>query len=226
MGCDRAGRLRVDSSVARKDGRRGGGAEHEGQRDEGAQVVAVTGATVADPQIERTFEAFYAVHSGRLVGQLYLVAGSLEEARDCAQEAFARAWLHWDRLRRDDANPVAWVHQVGYRIAISGWRRRQAHRRALHRSGLPDPAAPPSADAVAVARALSHLPEGQRAVIVLPYYQDLPVEEIARILELSPSGVKSRLARARAALDPLLSDRAPGGSGPGRSIDGGERSGV
>jgi RNA polymerase sigma-70 factor (ECF subfamily) len=156
-----------------------------------------------------TFEAFYAANAGPLVGRLYLVAGSMDEARDCVQEAFARAWVRWDTLRRHDSNPAAWVHTVAYRIVISGWRRRQAQRRALHRHGLPDPVPAPSPDAVAVAEALSRLPAGQRAVIVLHYYEDLSVEQIANALKLSPSGVKSRLMRARAALAPLLEEHEP-----------------
>jgi len=156
-----------------------------------------------------SYDEFYTAHAGRLVSQLYLIAGSMEEARDCVQDAFARAWLHWDTLSGDGANPVAWVHTVAYRIAVSGWRRRQAQRRALQRHGPPRAAPPPSPDAVAVAAALSRLPAGQRAVIVLHYYQDLPVDAIAQALKLSPSGVKTRLVRARAALAPLLRDDAP-----------------
>jgi RNA polymerase sigma-70 factor (ECF subfamily) len=154
-----------------------------------------------------SFEDFYAGHAGRLITQLYLVAGSMEEARDCVQDAFARAWLHWDELRRDGANPVAWVNTVGYRIAVSGWRRRRAARRALDRSGPAQVIPPPSPDTVAVAAALARLTPGQRAVVVLHYYADLRVEEIAAALNLTPSGVKSRLARARTALGPLLSER-------------------
>lgn len=160
-----------------------------------------------DPEAaERSFAAFYAAHAGQLVARLYLVAGSMEEARDCVQDAFARAWLRWDTLSRPEANPVAWVHTTGYRIAISGWRRRQAHRRAVERHGAPRPAPPPSPDAVAVASALAQLPPGHRAVIILHYFEDQPIERIARVLALTPSGVKSRLARARVALAPLLAD--------------------
>jgi RNA polymerase sigma-70 factor (ECF subfamily) len=156
-----------------------------------------------------SFEEFYTANAGRLVAQLYLVAGSMEEARDCVQDAFARAWLHWEALSRPDANPVAWVHTVGYRIAISGWRRRQAHRRALERHGTPRPAPPPSPDAVAVAAALAELPPGHRAVIILHYFEDQPIEQIARVLKLTPSGVKPRLMRARATLAPLLAEHDP-----------------
>jgi RNA polymerase sigma-70 factor (ECF subfamily) len=154
----------------------------------------------------RGFEDLYAAHLARLVTQVYFVTGDVEEARDCVQEAFARAWLRWDRLSREVSDPIAWVSTVAYRIAVSGWRRRQVSGRAVRRLGPPPPMPGPSADAVAVTRALAGLPHGQRAAIVLHYFVGLRVEEIAGVLGLTASGVKSRLARARAALGPLLED--------------------
>jgi RNA polymerase sigma-70 factor (ECF subfamily) len=59
---------------------------------------------------------------------------------------------------------------------------------------------------IAVRDALAALPQGQRAALVLHYYEGLPVEKIATVLGLSVSGVKSRLARGRAALVPLLDE--------------------
>jgi RNA polymerase sigma-70 factor, ECF subfamily len=48
------------------------------------------------------FEAFYAGTVGRLLGQLLPVTGDLHEAEEVVQEAFARASLHWTRLRDYD----------------------------------------------------------------------------------------------------------------------------
>jgi len=208
-GCDRTRCWRVEGPTGSREG---SDDEHAGGDVDGGTTAA---GTAPDEQ-HVTFERFYTAHAGRLVGQLYLVAGSMDEARDCVQEAFARAWVHWENLRHQNTEPVGWVYTVAYRIIMSRWRRSQAQRRALHRHGQPPPEPPPSADAVAVARALAALPAGQRAVIVLHYYQDLPVDEIARALGLSPSGVKSRLMRARAALAPLLADGDPSANHPSR----------
>jgi RNA polymerase sigma-70 factor (ECF subfamily) len=61
---------------------------------------------------------------------------------------------------------------------------------------------------VAVRDALARLPQGQRAALVLHYYYEgLSVDTIARTLGLCPDGVKARLSRGRAALQPLLADR-------------------
>lgn len=79
------------------------------------------------------------------------MTGDVEEARDCVQEAFARAWLRWDGLARAH-DPVAWVYTVSYRIAVSRFRRTMVHRRMVGRlaAGDRDAALPgPSPDAIA-----------------------------------------------------------------------------
>ena len=158
---------------------------------------------------ERSFEELYAGNADRLVTLIYLVTGDVEEARDCVQEGFARAWLRWNTLRHGAEDPVAWVYTVSYRIAVSRFRRAVTHRLALRRLGARacDDALPgPSADVLAVRDALARLPQGQRAVLVLHYFGGLTVEAVAGTLGLSVSAVKARLARGRAALLPLLSD--------------------
>jgi RNA polymerase sigma-70 factor (ECF subfamily) len=49
---------------------------------------------------DRDFDEFYAANYGRFVVQLYAVTGSLPDAEDAVQEAFARASVHWDALAR------------------------------------------------------------------------------------------------------------------------------
>ena len=154
-----------------------------------------------------SFEEIYVAAADRLVTQIYLVTGDVEEARDCVQEAFARAWLRWRSLCRGHDDPVAWIYTTSYRIAVSRFRRRLARDRAVRRLAAPAPSDKPSPDAVAVRDALARLPHGQRAALVLHYYEGLTVEAIARILMITPSAVKARLSRGRAALLPWVSDR-------------------
>jgi len=62
------------------------------------------------------FEDFYQANYPRLVGQLTVVTGSLEDAEDAVQEAFARASTRWARLRAYDV-PEAWVRRVALNLA-------------------------------------------------------------------------------------------------------------
>jgi RNA polymerase sigma-70 factor (ECF subfamily) len=164
------------------------------------------------------FETCYASRAPALVAQLYFATGSLEEAQDCLQEAWARAWVRWPSLVKGGDDPAAWVHTVAWRLAVSGWRRRKRYLVALRRHGQPPDEPGPSPDAVAVRDALSALPMGHRAVLVLHYYESLTAEEIGRVLDLPPGAVRTRLSRARAALRRELGDVT--GVTPGMHVTG------
>jgi RNA polymerase sigma-70 factor (ECF subfamily) len=62
----------------------------------------------------------------------------------------------------------------------------------------------------AVARAVLELPDTQREVLILAHYEQLPLGEIARVMDIEVTAVKSRLQRARAGLKELLAAYAPG----------------
>ena len=150
------------------------------------------------------FEAFYRANYARLVGQMVPVVGDVHEAEDVVQEAFARASLHWSRVRGYHA-PEAWVRRVALNYALSGLRRARSRRLVVERLGRPAEAVPAaSAEVVDMVAALRQLPLRQREVLVLYYVVELPVEEIGRQLRLPVGTVKSRLARGRTALARLL----------------------
>ena len=145
-----------------------------------------------------SFEEFYAGVFNRLVGQLFLVTGSLAEAEDVVQEALTRAAGRWGRLRDYDV-PEIWVRRVAMNLATDGFRRSR-RRLLLAARLLPDPHPPPPLDGVVIAEALRGLPIAQRKAVVLHYLLDLPVEQVATELGVPVGTVKSRLARARSAL--------------------------
>ena len=71
---------------------------------------------------EEEFDDFYATSFTRVVGQLYAMIGNRDEAQECVQEAFVRAWAHRRKLDRTE-HPEAWVRTTAYRLAVSRWRR-------------------------------------------------------------------------------------------------------
>jgi len=152
------------------------------------------------------FDAFYTASFTRVVGQVYAMIGDRDEAQECVQEAFARAWSHRAQLEKAHA-PEAWVRTTAYRLAVSRWRRMVRSRRAPDRA-LQDgpPTAPPDPDRVALVAALRRLPEEQRRAIVLHHLADLPVAEVAAETGAPVGTVKARLSRGRAALALLLDE--------------------
>ncbi|MFI6937060.1 RNA polymerase sigma factor [Streptomyces sp. NPDC050287] len=159
----------------------------------------------------RVFDDFYAAHVRRLTSQMYAMTGSLAEAEDLVQEAFARAWQNWEKVS-GYADPGAWVRSVACRIRVSVWRKGVNRLTAHRRHGVPDEVRGVSADYVAIVAALRRIPYEQRRAIVLHHLVGLSVEETARETEVAPGTVKARLSRGRQSMAQHLSDIA--GEGP------------
>jgi RNA polymerase sigma-70 factor (ECF subfamily) len=166
---------------------------------------------------EATFDEFYSASFQRITGQVYAMIGNRDEAQECVQEAFARAWAHRRKLDRAE-HPEAWVRTTAYRLAVSRWRRTTRGRRPVDRAlGAPTETAPPSEAHVALVAALKQLPEAQRQALVLHHIADLPVHDVAREVGVPEGTIKARLSRGRAALAALLADDRPGGLQEGAS---------
>ena len=155
---------------------------------------------------EREFDDFYTASFTRVTNQVYAMIGNRDEAQECVQEAFVRAWAHRRQLDRAQ-HPEAWVRTTAYRLAVSRWRRVALSRRSPDRAvGLATEAAAPSESHVALVAALRQLPEAQRQALVLHHIADLPVQAVAREVGVPEGTIKARLSRGRAALAALLTD--------------------
>ena len=145
----------------------------------------------------------------RLVGSLTLYCGDPDVAEECAQEALARACQRWRRVRELDV-PGAWVHRVGLNLANSHFRRARYERRARERAeaGATAPATPDVDTALTLRAAVAALPRRQRTALVLRYFADLPVAEVARLMSCRDGTVKALTSQAIASLrsDPRLAD--------------------
>ena len=152
---------------------------------------------------ERAFTAFYEGSAPSVVRQLHAMTGDLQEAQDCVQEAYARAWQRWDAVGTYAA-PEAWVRQVAWRLAVSRFRRSVRGAGLLRAQRPPEPAPALDADHVALVAALRRLPEAQRRAVVLHHLGGLSVDEVAAETGAPSGTVKARLSRGRAALALLL----------------------
>ncbi len=144
--------------------------------------------------------AFYAEQFDRVRGSLVLFTGSRDVGEELAQEAFVRACQHWEKVRAMDA-PGAWVHRVGINLAISRGRSLQSERRAHRRLPAEHPLAlPDDAGGGELRQALLALGPDERAVVVLRFYGDLSVAQVADILAIPEGTVKTRTRTGLAAL--------------------------
>jgi RNA polymerase sigma-70 factor (ECF subfamily) len=145
---------------------------------------------------ELAFARLVAVYQSDLVRVAYVVTGDRAMAEDAAEAAWCIAWRRLPSLR-ESASIRGWLVAVAANEA-----RKLAGRRSRHHVielRLAPPASPPDPageiDRVDLDNALARLDPRDRAIIALRYVADLESDEIGRMLNLSASGVRSRLAR-------------------------------
>ena len=175
-----------------------------------AQLLA-DGLMGVDDTLEGEFEARVAESSALAFRVAYSVLRRRQDAEDVAQEAFVRAHRRFTQLR-DRGRFRAWLVRMTWRLALDRQRadRRRAAREQVH--GEPAATAEPRADEAALVReraealwrAIDALSEKLRMVIVLSASEGHDVAEVARLLDLPPGTVKSRLFLARRRLKELL----------------------
>jgi RNA polymerase sigma-70 factor, ECF subfamily len=148
-----------------------------------------------------SFEELYRAEYPAMVALAYALCGSRGAAEDLAQEAFLAAHRNWDRIGRYDL-PAAWVRRVVANLAVSSFRRRMAEAKALTRAALGEPTTVPDLTAgdPDFWAAVRSLPRRQAQVVALFYLEDLPIADIAAILEMSPGTVKRHLFDGRRSL--------------------------
>ena len=155
---------------------------------------------------DQQFTEFARARMQHLYRAAWLLCGDRHRAEDLTQETLAKVFAKWGpRLE----NPAAYARTTLVRTWISHQRRRTHHERPL--AALPEsPVAADDADLRVVLRtALSELAPLDRAVVVLRYLDDVPVDDVGRMLGLSPTAVRSRAKRALAKVRATLGDHLP-----------------
>lgn len=154
------------------------------------------GPTVSELRQGGDLGAFCRREYPRLVGTLAYYTGDPDLAEELAQDALVQACRHWDRVHTYEAQG-AWVHRVAINLANSRFRRNAAKRRAERQLRSPsDHHDPDSAAAVALRVAVAGLPKDMRTVIVLRYFADQSVKEVAEHLRAPENTVKTLARRA------------------------------
>lgn len=140
----------------------------------------------------------------------YAVTADRGLADDAAQDAFVKAFAALDRF--DEAQPFApWLKRIAINAAVDSLRRSRRlevvhdEEQTFHTWALGD-SAEDDLRRWAVTDAVAALGAGKRVVVVLHYWLDLPLEEIAGVLGLPIGTVASRLARAKEELRGVLEE--------------------
>jgi RNA polymerase sigma-70 factor (ECF subfamily) len=153
------------------------------------------------------FRLLVEAHQARVIGTISKMLGSDTEAEDLAQQVFIRVWRSAQRYT-PKAKFTTWLFRITRNLVFNEMRRRkhfaeptddlsEPAERTAHE---PDQALLEEELQSAIQEAINQLPESQRMAIILRRYEEMPYEEIARVMRTTVPAVKSILFRARAEL--------------------------
>jgi RNA polymerase sigma-70 factor (ECF subfamily) len=163
-----------------------------------AALPSLPGVSAATAQ---DFAALYTAEFPRLAGYLTALTGNAEVGREAAQEAFTRLFARWRSVRE----PRAFTYVVGTNLCRHHWKQSSRERAAVASLGATLPEDRPAHDPW-LQDLVQRLPVRLREVVLLHYYADLPIEQVAAAVHRPVGTVKRRLHEARAALATAVAD--------------------
>lgn len=163
------------------------------------------------------FQTLVERHQGRVIGTVAKMLGDDIEAEDIAQRVFVRVWKSAPRYQ-PSAKFTTWLLTITRNLVFNELRRRSRHPAdsmdepdsEWTRQYADDSTISPSQEMVcselsdAIESAIAQLPKPQRLALILRRYEEMPYEEIGKVLGCSVPAVKSLLFRARTELRRLL----------------------
>jgi RNA polymerase sigma-70 factor (sigma-E family) len=180
------------------------------------------GRSRASPAWEEAFIAYYGAKGDMLRRTAYALCGDWHLAEDLTQNVFTTLYRVWTRLDRHEV-----LDQYARRVLLRAfldqgrrpWRREVPAAPDSEVLDGPETAHGAADDGLVLRAALMGLPKRRRAVLVLRFWVDLSVEQVAEIMDCPPGTVKSMTARALADLREHLG-RDPRASPDARSLPG------
>jgi RNA polymerase sigma factor (sigma-70 family) len=155
--------------------------------------------TVREGATDEAFTAWVSPH----VADLWRFAVSLagfDAAEDLLQDCLARAWVKRDQFDADRGSAKRWLFAIMADLARHGWRRARTMPPIDVRLSVEPISDDHESARVDLRRAVDALPNRQRIAVSLHYYLDLPIAEVAELMNCSVGTVKSTLYDARHAL--------------------------
>jgi len=153
-------------------------------------------------EVDIEYTAFFRDEFPSVLRTITLMLRDQPRAEEITQDAFIQLLLGWHKISRYE-RPGAWVRRVAVRLAMRSIRRDRLW--ASVREGLL-PSAPARSSRFDVDGAIRRLPASQRAAIVLHYYEDRPLAEVAMILGCAEPTARVHLHHGRNRMRELLGE--------------------
>ena len=182
-----------------------------------AGSLATTAGTPAPGGLPATagpaVAALYEAHALGMIRLAHIMLGDRQGAEDVVQEAFCGLYRRWSHLS-DPGSAVPYVRSAVLNGCRSVLRRRATSRAPHGLAGHSEPVLSAESAVLTreardeIMRAVRRLPHRQREALVLRFYLDLPAEETAATMGISPSSVRSATHRALTSLGRILQEQS------------------
>lgn len=154
-------------------------------------------------EAEKMFNEMVRRYHSRIYWVARRMVKSHEDADDIAQEVFVRAYTALENFR-GDSNIYTWLYRIAVNLSINHIRKQKVRKLMDISDYLPFLAKDAEQDkgmmhdenVSLIERAIETLPEKQRAVFIMRYYDELPYEQISAILGTSVGGLKANFHHA------------------------------
>lgn len=148
-------------------------------------------------QRNRAFEKILGLYANKVFRLVLSLVGNAARAEDVSQDVFLKIWQALDVFDAKRAAVGTWVYRIARNTALTHLRA-ESYRQTLSIDSIDEPCVAPAESGEGdIRRVVEQLPEELREVVVLYYYQERSVDEVAVMLELPSGTVKSHLFRAR-----------------------------
>jgi RNA polymerase sigma-70 factor (ECF subfamily) len=148
------------------------------------------------------FDEIFAAEFTAVERTVFLIVHDRELAKELTQDAFVALLQAWRKVSRYE-RPGAWVRRVAIRLAVRALRRHE-HRSRAERTA-PAPSGVTASRDLDVWSAVGTLSPRQRAAVVLFYFEDRSIDDVADMLGCSAQTARVHLFRARQRLGAILS---------------------
>ena len=159
------------------------------------------------PTWEPAYREFFVARERSLMRTAYAILGSWPAAEDAVQTSFTQLYVHWPRIQPGAVDAYARRTVVNTCFRMARTRRREPATDHPRDSAVAGPET--DIDRLDLMTALARLSPRDRAVVALRFLDDLPVADVAQLLDLPEGTVKSRTARALARLQSVLAAPTP-----------------
>ena len=190
--------------------------DDEGEKDRANERDVALMEEIGKGDFE-AFQELVEIHQGAVIGTVAKMLGGPSDAEDIAQQVFLRVWKSASRYK-PQAKFTTWLFTITRNLVFNEVRRRQRkptvsveeREESSHVVVEDSHTIAPDEDVLqaelenAIDRAIQELPEKQRMAVILRRYEEMPYEEIGKVISMSVPAVKSLLFRARTQLKESL----------------------